>query len=604
MLTTPSFETSVLVSDDPLLAARVSALFARPGRYFPVLDGPRMSRDDADNESVRRRNAMVNTSARYVLMGGLTPSAINAMSPGWRNCTVSDQYEDHVRALRGVVKRPAQGLRWGTENLGIGIFQARLARKELQPDLSASPSLDIVEAGTHLLVACERGDPHAEVVASNLAFACGASLAVFSELSEDDRETWLEELYALGEGGNVTGRFGELAQRARVHLGQIPFANYKAVLFVTAGFPWGIALPEVATTHMYRYPDFGRAVIEGLWAAQTANRSSRTALLIDPQTVNGSEIGSINQALLKNGTLTRVVRGPAATKTRVQFLLDLMPHDIIVLSSHAGDAPGERITYEFPDLEGRVRRLVVDRAVGIGHDASSDDKFMVTEFHRFHSLDGVDWRDKAGKAALPVGSALEAWSAMDGPMDRHDSIVARQPIPRVIGSMAMQLHDGVWLYASHSFAPGAAPLFINNSCWSWHELSLRTTFAGARCYVGALFPITDAEAQEVGEAVFNRYIGQQLHRALWLAQRDIYGSSERRPYVMVGLPFVAIRPNTVDAVAFTNKAYLDGIAHWTARASRSPHEDARENAKRFSTFLCEDLQAFRENLRLGRRGRR
>jgi len=36
MLAIPSFERCVLVADDPGLAARISALFTRRGRYFPV----------------------------------------------------------------------------------------------------------------------------------------------------------------------------------------------------------------------------------------------------------------------------------------------------------------------------------------------------------------------------------------------------------------------------------------------------------------------------------------------------------------------------------------------------------------------------------------
>lgn len=167
--------------------------------------------------------------------------------------------------------------------------------------------------------------------------------------------------------------------------------------------------------------------------------------------------------------------------------------------------------------------------------------------------------------------------------------------------MAIQLHDGIWLFASHSFAPESAPLFIDNSCWSWHELSQRTTFAGARGYVGTLFPVLGAEAEEVGMALFGDYIGQELPRALWLGQRAVYGSSGRRPYVMVGLPLVAIRPNTTNSVTYTTKAYLDGIAHWTERASASPQEKVRQNARRFSSFLFDDLQAFRQNLQRGRR---
>lgn len=543
---------------------------------------------------------MVMVGARRSLLAGLVSQAAAAMQDGWKNCTVSDAYEDHVQALRGVVKRPSNVLQWGSTNLGIGLYRARLERKEFLPDRASSPRTDFVESGTHLLVACERGHELGEVLSSNLAFACGASFGVFPELPENDRDDWLEELYALGGAGDVTGRLSSLAQQARAYLQQFDFTRFKTVLFVTAGFPWGIAVPEAATTHMYRYPDFGRAIIEGLWASQSAARSARTALLIDPRTVEGSEIPTINNALVKNGSLTRVVRGPAATSTKLQFLLDLLPHDIIVLSSHAGDASGERITYEYVDTDGRQRRLTVDRALGIGYDRF-EDKFVVTEYHRFHSLDGVDWRDRAGKAALPVGSAITSWSAIGGPADRKEHVVKQESIPRVVGSMAIQLHDGVWLFTSHGFAPECAPLIINNSCWSWHELSERTTFAGARGYVGSLFPVINVEAQEVGQALFGKYIGEELPKALWLAQRDIYGASVRRPYVMVGLPFVAIRPNRTDAVSFMNRAYAEGIEHWSDRAMHSPHEEIRRNAQRFYRFLVEDLQAFRQNLVLGRR---
>ena len=283
MLKAPSFEHSVLVTDDPILAAKVSALFVRPGKYLPIISGPRMARPDAENEIIRCRNAMVRIGARQVLLGGLSPSADRAIGAGWSNCMISDKYEDHAEALRGRVRRPKGTLRWGPKNLGIGLYQARLNRQELQPDLDMSPPLKVVEAGTHLLVACERGDLLAEVIASNIAFACNASFTVFEELDTSNRETWLEELYALGEGGDLTRRFDEQAQQARAHLGELDFSKYKRVLFITAGFPWGIATPQVASTHMYRYPDYGRSVVDGVWGSQEASRSARNALLIDPK---------------------------------------------------------------------------------------------------------------------------------------------------------------------------------------------------------------------------------------------------------------------------------------------------------------------------------
>lgn len=592
MLTVPAFERAVLVTDDTVLAARVSALFTRPGRYFPVLDGPRMTRSDSGNELTRRRNAMVMLNPQQVLIGGLPEDAVDTIRKGWKGCIVSPSFDDHVAALRGRVNRPKGQLHWGPDKLGVGLYQARLRKHELVVDLACSPALDSVEAGKHLLVVVERGDEMAEVTASNLAFACGASFAYVPELPERLREDWLEELYALGSGGDVTGQFKDLVLRARNHLGAIEFRRYKNILFVTHGFPWGIAVPEVPTSHMYSYPDFGRAVIEGLRASQSPDRGSRTALLIAPQTVAGSEIPAIQRALEQNGTLARLVKGRSARIAEVQFMLELLPQDIIVISSHAGDPSGDRITYEYPDFEGKTRRLVVDRALGFGYDRA-DDKFLVMEHFRFHALDGVDWRDMAAKKALPVGSAINAWSELGGPIDRKEFIVAEEPIERVQGAMAIQLADGHWFFNPHGFAPGAAPLLVNNSCWSWHELSQRATFAGARAYVGSLFPVTDAEAQSFGLSLFGRHIGSELPRAVWMSQNEIYSGGGRRPYVMVGLPFVAIKPNRSNSALFMERAYLDGIEHWTKVARESSSANFRRNGERFSRFLFEDLQRFR-----------
>ena len=162
--------------------------------------------------------------------------------------------------------------------------------------------------------------------------------------------------------------------------------------------------------------------------------------------------------------------------------------------------------------------------------------------------------------------------------------------------MAMKLHDGNWLYISHGFPPESAPLFVNNACWSWHQLSQRTTFAGARGYLGSLFPITDAEAQEVAQNVFGRYLGRELVHAIWLAQREVYGASRRRPYVLVGLPFISIKPNHTDAVGFLDRALVSGITDWSKKAKESPYADVRRNAEPYARFLHEELNKLRSRL--------
>jgi hypothetical protein len=190
-----------------------------------------------------------------------------------------------------------------------------------------------------------------------------------------------------------------------------------------------------------------------------------------------------------------------------------LPFDIVVISTHTGDVSGERVTYEFKDSEGLSRRLVIDHAVGFGYDPKTD-KVLVQQFERFHELDGVNWTDRAAKENLYVGAAITSWVALGDVLERNKYKVTAEKIQRVIGSMALQMHDDLWFPMLHAFSPSCSPAITNNGCSSWHQLSKRFAFAGARAYVGALFPITEAEAQEVGISIFRKHLGVSLPTAL------------------------------------------------------------------------------------------
>lgn len=593
--TVPTFETTALVTDDPVFAAQASSIFQRAGRYFTVLDGPRMSRDDASNELVRRRNALVKCAARKILIGGVSDEAQRAMIQADDRCIAVNDVDQVVSALRGQVKCPQKVLPWGRTNLGVGLYLARIGGMRLTCNLSQSPSTAIVERGRHLLVACEQGNALAEVTASNLAFSFNASFATFPQLPDEESEQWIEEIYSLGESASAGRDIAVIAARARAHISALDVTPFATVLWITGGFPWGIAVPATPSTHLNLYPDFGRIVTEGLWASRSPRTGSRTALLIDPGTVGGAEMPALNRALLSNGCLTQVVRDQGATVAEMQSLLDLIPYDIIVLSSHAGDAPGERLTFEYDDHEGRLRRLVVDEAMGFGYDRF-EQKFLVTTYNRFHSLDGVDWQDKAAKELLPVGSAIRAWVDMSARDERRDCIVHREPVPRVNGSMGIKLNDGIWFFVSHGFPSESSPVFVNNSCWSWHSISERAMYAGARGYLGALRPILGIEAQQVSDGVFGRYIGLPLLISLWAAQRDAYDAPSRYPFVLVGLPCVAIPENNEHSVTFLEKAIVNGLGHWSMVANESRTPELRSAGKRNADFLSRKLSEFRRNL--------
>lgn len=593
MAIVPIFETVSIVGDKPQFIAELASLFTRPGRYLAVMDTPRMSRPDASNEVIRRTNALVRAKPHHVLFADLPSSALQAMSDAWGSgvSTSVTTVEAATRALKGLVKGPSEQMLWGDSNLGIGLLLARRSKQQLRISPESSSFITFVSGSHHLLVVCEDGDELAQISASCLAFATEASFLVIPHLEKIERDEWLDELYALGSGGDVSSRFADICLRVRARLPAVDFDNYKQVLFVTSGFPWGIAVPECATTHMYNYPDFGRSMIDGIWAAQNFSCSARNALLVDPAKVEGAEIQAIIKSLGENGTLVRVQAGVLATVHQIQTLIDTLPFDIVVISTHAGDAPGERATYEYVDSEGISRRLVVDHAMSIGYDHSTN-KYQVGNYFRFHELDGVAWADTKAKARLYVGSAIESWLKLGDLIERNSYKVASESIPRVAGSMALQMHDHIWIPMFHGLPPSAAPFILNNACSSWHELSQRFMFAGARAYIGTLFPVTEAEAQEIGRRIFQDQIGVFLPKALWETQNAVYGDHGRRPYVMVGLPFSVVRPNIVNSASYMAQQYKSAIEEYETKSMASPFSEIRERSVRYCDFLRNDFDKF------------
>ena len=594
----PDFEKVAIVSDNPRLVAEISSLFKRSNRYLPILEAPRIGRPDWTNEVGRCTNALAMAQSQRVILADMRPDDIRCLCEKQRReifVPVASLKEAQA-ALKGWTKGPTENLQWGRDNLGIGLLLARLSKKALETVDRPSPTTSFVSNAAPLLIVCEAGHELAQVTASNLAFSLRAGLLIVPEVEEEERRQWLEELYSI-PATHRSRPFVEIRDRVRSRLPSVEFATYKQVLFITNGFPWGIAVPECPTTHLFAYPDVGRSIVQGLWASHDPALGARTALLIQPDQVPGAELDAVRESLRNNKTLVRRAAGHHATVHNVRMLVETVPFDIIVVSTHAGDVPGRRITYEFTDSEGTSRRLVIDEAVGFGYDPISE-KVLVQQFNRFHRVDGVDWMDSEGKAKINAGTAIKSWSAI-GIRNQDKYQVAEEKIDRVIGSMGLRMHDGqVWLPMLQGFPPRCSPLIFNNACSSWHELSSRFTFAGARGYVGTLFPVNEMEAQAVGAALFRRHLGAHFSTGLWASQNEVYGNQDLRPYAMVGLPFCSIQRNLIDSVAYLSAEYAKAIADYGRKAKESEFPDVRENSQHIRDFLIQDEKAFAEFWRI------
>jgi hypothetical protein len=210
-----------------------------------------------------------------------------------------------------------------------------------------------------------------------------------------------------------------------------------------------------------------------------------------------------------------------------------------MISTHCGDAPGWRWTYQFTDRDGKDRTLVIDLAIDVTV-VPGDEKLHVTQFTKFVSIDGVDWNDPDRNSKVIVGNAILDY------LERTKNQEGLQPtkkeeIERVPGSAALRMYDGNFIVLPRPLADNGTPIVLNNACVSWHRLSGTFIFANARAYIGTLFSVTDVEAQEVAKRLLDRHFGKPLAVALWQTQREVYKDSMRSPYVLVGPHFQRLR---------------------------------------------------------------
>lgn len=151
--------------------------------------------------------------------------------------------------------------------------------------------------------------------------------------------------------------------------------------------------------------------------------------------------------------------------------------------------------------------------------------------------------------------------------------VRRETVDRVVGSAALKMYDHNIIVLPKSLADEGTPIVINNACTSWHTLAKTFVFGNSRAYIGTLFPISSAEAQEVVVKMFDRHFAKPLPAALWSAQRDVYGSTVRRPYVATGVYPQRLRVKSHDVISRMISRLSSALDVWRMHLTQVDRKD-------------------------------
>lgn len=556
----PLLTPLLIITDEPKLAAHLSCALARRGHYLPIVDGPRLQRADASAEIVRRNNAAARADSQVILLAGLNDQTIDALKEKYPNnpfaivCEAAD-----IEALTDAQIPTGEPILWGRDRIGVGLLTALRAGSSIKFKDIDSPTNDMQPESEHLVV-CEQGEELSEVIAANYAFAIGAGLFLIPQVGDEKSASLLEDLYSLHDGsGSPKDQLEKVKQELRALCGTLPIQECTSITFISAKLPFGFAYAEVPSTHLFSYPDLGIAIINGFAAEQPKTRGVNIAVLVDPGTAEAPEINDVAAALASNDTLVRVYRGANADVTSISEAMEHFPYDLLFFATHCGDATGYLRTYEFLDSEGHQRTLILEVTPGIGR-SNDPDQFKVTEYMRFHSLDGEDWNDSEAKARLYVGTAIIDWTKLV--RDENLQPTKREVIERVRGSAVLRMYDNNLVVMQQHLAHLGTPIIVTNACVSWHELASRLIFQNARAYVGTLFPVLTSEAHSIATEFLDNHYGKPLAEALWHAQNSAYGSSTRRPYVLSGVYPQALRSTPENKMDRIHKLLSDGQRKW------------------------------------------
>lgn len=588
----PALSTDLLITDDALRASAVSCALARPGTYFPVLDGPRMKRLDSDAEATRRTNAVARAGSRTVFLTGLPDdghTAIRRRLPERYIRTLTD--DQAIQALLPPDRRAREPLAWGRDRIGVGLLLAMQQGTSIRFEDRPSPDTVAPPKSGHLVI-CEAGEDLTEVIAANYAYALKAGLHIIPAIDDTTATRLMDRLYRIFDqdvGASVVAE--EVSRELRGLCGSVDVPRGGSLTFFTRKLPFGLGFPEVPSTHLFTYPDAGLPVING-FAAGLGGRTDDVAILVDPGTTTAPEIDAAARILSERGMFVRGYSSRGANVRDVSDAVDHFPYDLAIFATHCGDAHGLRRSYEFPDATGLTRRLTVDVAVSFSRP-KADGRMRVTEFTRFHELDGVDWSDEHAKDALPVGSAITTFMKLRQ-ADRPIEPVETSELSRVIGSAAMKMHDHNWMPQSPMIADRKTPVILNNACVSWHELGLRFVYAGARAYIGTLCEVTDAEASAVATCFFGKHFEKTLPHALWCAQNEIYDTGKRRPYVMTGVYTQRLHPGRGDTPRAVISKLREAKSVWDDRltiAQQQKDTDGLDGITAIAAYYREELAA-------------
>lgn len=544
------------------MARKLSERFSRKESYFAIIEEPWVSRPDANLQVLKLNNLIAVLPHNCLVIAGCSDETRSLLKKQF-----PDQYLRkiiEINFLEEVDEKLEPVKRYFNKNK----VDLPIIKYEDVKTLSVNEQVGAIEASNSI----------GEVIAENFCLANNYKILKI-EFASDVLRGECEDLlrdWNCGESSILKNLAQEkLFSILRERVRDLEFAKLFRTIFFTIGLPYGVLPFNCPVAHLFSECKLGLQILRGYRRVTEKNHGISVALICDPGEIPESETDRVKKTLRDKDVEIVDLTGKKATSFRFMHLIERYPFDFAMISSHAGEIDGRRITEEFISSKGIKFKIVYDLYASFA-PVPGEDEIIVYEMTVPISINDIPWSDKKRLKEDESVGYFDIREFFERDKDQRPPIKT-EDCRGVKFTNALKLYKLTWIPALHVVGEGRYPIIFNNACSSWIEMAGTFVFAGASVYIGTTKDINTTIASSCG-AKFVALASKRnsmLH-SLFYIQNKFIAQLGYSPYMYWGHPDVELRPNLSNKNMIRKARVAASIREWNYKISKCKEEDKKK----------------------------
>lgn len=543
-MTSTIYTEVLLVTNDYSLWAEISSLFNEKDSYFIILEEPRYITEELiDNEVTRVTNIIAYIKPKYVILGNLSdriePKIIDRFPNKNTIINVKTRDEIEEKLIRRLGLKTKIPYYCNPRELALWLLYAKnnnyyLIPNENEPIKFLKPYLN---GSSKRLVWFENNNDIEDIIASNYSFAWDDSLLSIPAFTRQQVDNFNNKIRTIWNSKMIdkdkVDAFDKIRDQIKTWICKDVIINdYHHALFVTDDIPYSFIFKNIIPiSHMHRnflWLSFANSYIH----AREIYPLIGNAILFSTKNFSiWDEMDIVERQLRKKKYQLQLLYWKNATISKFGDYTNVLPYSILHICSHGWNLDGNNIIEKFKDKLWIEHTIEYDEVKVIENpellrNADLNDTIDIFVFQSFVKYDWVIRENNLKK------EGFVDWIENDKNNIWNDRIIlSRKPIDYIRYSESVICSDWPNLCSFHSLASDGRPLVFNNSCSSFHTLSYKFSYAGARWYIWTLWNIDEDVAKEVAEDFYQNIENLPVYWAIRKAQKWISKESQQNIFV-------------------------------------------------------------------------